>query len=40
MAVYIFDIMLFFKDEDKSGKRGENNYKSVHVEKCSNSDDQ
>ena len=40
MAVSIFDIMSFFKDEDKSVKRGENHFKSGHVEKCTYSDGQ
>jgi hypothetical protein len=33
--VSISDLMAFFKDEHKSIKRGEDHYKSGHVERCS-----
>ena len=34
MSVSVFDIMSFFKEEEKSVTRGENHFKSGHVEQC------
>ena len=34
MAVSISSLTSFFKDEQKSINRGENHYKSGHVEQC------
>ena len=34
MSVSVFDIMSFFNKEEKSVKRGENHFKSGHVEQC------
>ncbi len=35
MAVSLVDFTAFFQDEEKSIKRGENHFKSAHVESCS-----
>ncbi len=35
MAVSSADFTVFFQDEGKNIKRGENNFKSAHVESCS-----
>ena len=34
MAVSVYNIMTFFKGEEKSVNRGQNHFKSGHVEQC------